>query len=98
MNTGSEAALAALAQSQHGILTANDLRHLGISDRTARRRRDDGRWIAVVPGIYRLVGSPVTVRMLEEAVVLWLGVESVGSVTRVPPGCGAYRARNTIER
>jgi very-short-patch-repair endonuclease len=77
MNTGSEAALAALAQSQHGIFTANDFRHLGISDRTARRRRDDGRWIAVVPGIYRLVGSPVTVRMLEEAVVLWLGVESV---------------------
>jgi hypothetical protein len=77
MRSEREAALAALAQSRHGVFTDDDIRELRISTRTARRRRDDGWWAPVMPGVYRLVGTPVTVRMLEEAAVRWLGVDSV---------------------
>jgi very-short-patch-repair endonuclease len=71
--------LAALAGEQHGIFSADDLARLGAHPRLAESRVRCGRWVRVVPGVYRLAGAPDTWESQLAAGLAWLGPKAAVS-------------------
>ncbi len=75
-----EARAFALASRQHGLLTRDQLKELGASDRTIARRSRAGLWERLFPGVFRLLPSPSSgwhQRLM--GVCLWLGDDAVVS-------------------
>src|SRR5262245_29680513 len=52
--------VAALAQAQYGHFTSDQLDSLNAARRARRHRIDSGRWERTHPGVFRLVGAPLT--------------------------------------
>lgn len=57
MSARGQAEAIRLAERQHGLITSTQLATLGCSERTMRRRVDDGVWIAMGHGVYRMRGT-----------------------------------------
>ena len=68
--------LVELATSQHHLVTAVDVRRLGISDHRWRVMRDEGWWIPVTPSHYRHASISVTLELRIRAGLGWLGREA----------------------
>lgn len=60
-----------LAATQHGVLTRDQARAMGLTDRQVDWRVDTGRWSRVHQGVFRLEGAPRTWRQRLKAVSLW---------------------------
>jgi very-short-patch-repair endonuclease len=65
--------LVAVAAQQHFLVTINDVRRLGISDRRWRTMRDEGWWVAVSPSHYRHAATPLDLELRVRASAGWLG-------------------------
>ena len=63
-------ALHRLAATQHGAVSLEQLRHIGLSERTVRRWASDGRLRRIHQGSYALPGAPVTAHQRLMAAVL----------------------------
>lgn len=61
-----------LAERQYGLITRAQARRT-LSESAVDRRLASGRWTAVLPGVYRIVGAPVTGRQRAMAATLWGG-------------------------
>jgi len=73
-----EAKAFAEASKQHGLLTREQLKALGASDRTIARRSRAGLWERLFPGVFRLLPSSLSgwhQRLM--GVCLWLGHDAV---------------------
>lgn len=57
MSARGQAAALRLAERQHGIITREQLAGLGCADRTTRRRVEEGIWISIGHGVYRMRGA-----------------------------------------
>jgi hypothetical protein len=57
-----DAAIAAIALRQHGLLLRAQVLDNGLTDAMIEYRIRVGRWVRVCPGLYRLAGVPVTWR------------------------------------
>ena len=68
-----DAALLALAATQHGLVTDEQAAELGLSDRALRRRLAAGVWDRPLPGVLRCAGSPRSGRQAAMAAALWAG-------------------------
>ena len=62
-----------LAAAQHGAISRRQVLDSGGSDALIRRRRVAGRWVAIMPGVYVIAGSPST-----EAQAVWVALLAVG--------------------
>ncbi|MEA2900876.1 MAG: hypothetical protein QOH36_763 [Actinomycetota bacterium] len=49
-----------LAERQHGVITFELALACGLSEGQVRRRVDQGRWVAIGRGVYRIAGCPTT--------------------------------------
>lgn len=65
-----EVKLANLAARQHGLLTLDQCRRDGLTDRQVDGRCRSGRWLIVRPGVYAIAGSPKTWEQAVMAVCL----------------------------
>ena len=72
-----EAALRALAARQHGVFSAVQAAALGIAAPALTRRLRSGAIDRLLPGVYRIVGVPPTVRQTIVAGSLWGGPGAV---------------------
>jgi very-short-patch-repair endonuclease len=70
---------ARLAGKQHGVLSHAQVRASGISKQMVLRRIEAGRWRCLLPGVYRLEGSPVSWHQDLMAACLWSGNGAVAS-------------------
>jgi len=52
--------LAQVARSQGGVFTRAQAQQCGYSQQRIRTELGNGRWLVVVPGVYRLAGAPTT--------------------------------------
>jgi Transcriptional regulator, AbiEi antitoxin/AbiEi antitoxin C-terminal domain len=68
-----------LAATQHGVVSAEQCRELGVSDSTIHRRVAAGAWTRVGPGVYRMAGAPRTWEARAFSAVLSAGPEAVAS-------------------
>jgi hypothetical protein len=68
-----------LAATQHGLVSTEQCRELGVSYSAVRRRVSSGAWIREVPGVYRMAGAPRTWEGRAMAAVLASGPEAVAS-------------------
>lgn len=59
-----------LAERQHGLVTRRQFVELGCADRTLRRRVEDGVWIPVGRGVFRLRGTDDNLATRSRAVAL----------------------------
>lgn len=74
-----DAACAALAATQHGVIGHQQAIDAGLSKFAINRRASTGSWIRVLPGVYRLAGVPVTWHQRLMAACLWGGPGAVAS-------------------
>ena len=63
----------AFAASQYGVVSRAQALARGMSESAIDRRLGAGRWVVVFPGVYRVVGAPVTARQHTMAAALWSG-------------------------
>jgi hypothetical protein len=70
---------AARAASQHGHITSQECRNCGLSPSAVRRLVARGAWEPVAPGVYRIVGAPLTWHGRALAAVLAAGPEALAS-------------------
>lgn len=68
----------------HGIISRSEARRLGMSQAAISRRVASGRWTRVAPGVFRIVGAPVT----------WLG--SARAVALSTDGLISHRAAGRV--
>lgn len=73
-----DARAAALAAAQDGLLTTADAERCGLTPDQRKGRTGSGRWQLVVPGVYRMPGSPDTWRQRVRAAQL--AVRGAGGV------------------
>ncbi len=52
--------IGALADLQHGLVTRQQARELGLTDAQIARRVAQGRWVKCEPHVFRIVGAPAT--------------------------------------
>ena len=64
------------AADRHGIISRAEARDLGMTKRTIEARLDEGAWIRVLPGVFRVTGFPETWRGRLLAALLWAGPEA----------------------
>ncbi len=57
MSARGQTAALRLAERQHGIITRAQLAGLGCAERTTRRRVEEGIWISIGHGVYRMRGA-----------------------------------------
>ena len=74
-----DAAVAARAAHQHGLVTRDQARAAGVTDAGVRHRIATGRWARVGASVYRVAGTPVTWESDVLATVLAGGPEAVAS-------------------
>jgi very-short-patch-repair endonuclease len=78
-----------LAERQYGLITRTQARSV-LSGSAVDRRLTSGRWKVVRPGVYRIVGAPVTARQRAMGAALWGGPEAAishstaGRLLRLP--------------
>ncbi len=70
---------AARAASQHGHITSEQCRACGLSANAVRRLLARGAWERAAPGVYRIVGAPLTWHGRALAAVLAAGPEALAS-------------------
>jgi Transcriptional regulator, AbiEi antitoxin/Protein of unknown function (DUF559) len=70
---------AAWAATQHGHITWEQCRSCGLSPSAVRRLVARGAWARVAPGVYRIVGAPLTWHGRALAAVLAAGPEALAS-------------------
>ena len=68
-----------LITRQYAVLSRAQARASGLSDHQIEYRVASGRWEAVLPGVYKVAGAPVTFRQRLMAAVLWAGEGAVVS-------------------
>ena len=68
-----EAAVAAQAERQYGLINRTQAATCGMSEYAMTRRVMNGDWITVFPGVYRLPGAPPSKRQTTMAATLWSG-------------------------
>lgn len=71
-----------LAGAQHGLVTRQQARELGFSNRTICRCLDEKAWVPMYRGVFRLAGFPTT---FEQRVLA--GCRSVGPDAAASPRC-----------
>lgn len=69
--------LLARAAKRHGVVTTSDVRRAGLTDWAVRRLLADGVLVRVVPGVFRVAGSPQTA---EQALALALTDQAPGAL------------------
>jgi hypothetical protein len=62
MSNAHKAAIASIAEAQHGMFSIDDAREQHVSKHEIRRRVADGTWIRRYDGAYMIAGTPVTWR------------------------------------
>ena len=70
-----------MAARQHNVFTRAQAADAGFTVMMARRRRADGRWVELLPGVYRFSAASPSFRMRALAAVLWGGSGLVSHVT-----------------
>ena len=75
-----DASLAELAARQHGLITRGQAKARCLNDAACDRRLQNGQWVRMHPGVYRLSGAPVTWEQKLKAATLALP-DSVASHT-----------------
>jgi very-short-patch-repair endonuclease len=70
---GAEWGCLALAERQHGVIDWCQARRLGLSADTIGRKETSGRWIRLLPGVYRIHGARSSWRQNLMASCLWAG-------------------------
>lgn len=74
----------AVASSQHGIVSQQQLNEIGLDRQFGRRLVERGLWERAWPGVYRTAGSPVTwIQSLAVAVLASRGLASHRSAARL---------------
>jgi very-short-patch-repair endonuclease len=68
-----DSACAALAEAHCGIVARDQAAKAGLSSSAIYRRVQAGRWIEVLPGVYRVAGAPETWLQKVTAACLWAG-------------------------
>ncbi|MGH2753046.1 MAG: DUF559 domain-containing protein [Actinomycetota bacterium] len=68
-----DAVCEALAARQQGHISRKQARNAGYSDRSIQMRLDSGRWVAVLPGVYRMRPAPDVWLGQLHAAYLWAG-------------------------
>lgn len=68
-----------LAEQQHGVFSIRHLRELRVNANVRKHRLAAGRWTAVHDGVYRLVGTPLSLRGRMLAACLAAGDEALAS-------------------
>lgn len=68
-----DAAIAWIASRQHGVVSHAQARDAGLTRAAIARRVDAGRWIRLLPCVYRVGGAPATGRQGMMAATLWAG-------------------------
>jgi very-short-patch-repair endonuclease len=68
-----------IARTQDGLITVEQARSAGLSDRSARSRVESGRWERLHPGVYRIAGAPRSWRQDILAACLAVGPAAVAS-------------------
>lgn len=76
-----EGVIAEIAERQFGVFSREQAAAAGLSERSMTRRVTTGRWVEVLPGVYRVPGATRTGRQRAMAAVLWGGSESAISHT-----------------
>ena len=71
--------VAARAAAQHGHVTSEQCRSCGLSPSAVRRLVARGAWESVAPGVYRIVGAPLTWHGRALAAVMTAGPEALAS-------------------
>lgn len=79
MSTSVDGALAALARSQHGLVTHLQAVELGATTGVLTRRVRSGHIARVLPGVLRIGGAPATYEQRLLAAVLWAGDGALAS-------------------
>lgn len=74
-----DAALAATAEAQHGVWTHAQAAELGMGRSLIHHRMATGRWVRMLPGVFRHASTPVSWLMQVHASVLWGGEGAVAS-------------------
>jgi predicted transcriptional regulator of viral defense system len=77
--SSSPRAIEALAASQHGLFSRNQLLDLGVGRGTIEHRVASGKWERILPGVYRIAGAPTTWKQELLATVLWAGEGAAAS-------------------
>jgi very-short-patch-repair endonuclease len=68
-----ERALEALAAQQHNVISRQQMLDCGLSPSAIKRRVASGRWLAVLPGVFRRAGSAPSKELGAMAACLWGG-------------------------
>ena len=68
-----DAVCAAIAEKQFGLIARDQAVQTGMSERAIGRRLANGRWLQVLPGVYRLAGAPTSWEQSVKAATLWGG-------------------------
>ena len=76
---GTEAALAAVAATQHGAFHCRQATSAGFTARMRQVRLENGRWETLHPAVYRLAGTPATWHQALTAACLAAGPGAVAS-------------------
>jgi len=74
-------AVAQIAEDQFGAFSRAQAADAGLSEYAMTRRVASGAWLPVLPGVYRLPGTPRTGRQRAMAATLWAGPDAVASYT-----------------
>jgi very-short-patch-repair endonuclease len=72
-NESSEAAIAAIAEAQHGVFSRQQALDVGLSGRQIQSRIAKLLWEAAFRGVYRIVGAPETLQQSAMAAALYAG-------------------------
>jgi hypothetical protein len=73
--------VAAIAERQFGAVSRRQAAQAGLKEAAMTRRVVTGRWVVVLPGVYRSAGAPPTPHQRAIATVLWAGPKSALSYT-----------------
>jgi len=73
--------IAKIAERQFGVFSREQAAAAGLSERSMTRRATTGRWVEVLPAVYRVPGATRTGRQRAMAAVLWGGDEAAISHT-----------------
>jgi very-short-patch-repair endonuclease len=76
-NEAIDTPVARLSEGQHGVLSRAQALDLGCSPKQIDRRLASGRWVSVLPRVYRVSGVPATGRQEAMAACLWAGETAV---------------------
>jgi very-short-patch-repair endonuclease len=70
---GADARVTRIATGQHGVISYDQALETGLTRAAIQRRATAGRWIRLLPRVYRVGGAPATGRQGMMAATLWAG-------------------------